>query len=178
MSSAEPRDFFISRTGVDKDWAQWIAQVLEEEGHTTYLQDWDFLPGQSFIANMRIGAQCKRTIAVLSPEYLAAEFTVPELEAAFKTHTYLPVRVRRCEIDPLLAPYVFIDFVGKSKDEARDLLLKGVKGERLKRAVEFPGQIDYAKVSVAKLPTVNPLLVGREQELQQLDAAPPSAWSP
>lgn len=31
-------DFFISYTGVDRPWAEWIAYVLEEEGFTTKIQ--------------------------------------------------------------------------------------------------------------------------------------------
>jgi hypothetical protein len=48
MAAAEGRkDFFVSYTGVDRQWAEWIACVLEEAGHTVVLQAWDFRPGSA-----------------------------------------------------------------------------------------------------------------------------------
>src|SRR5258708_17351312 len=89
MAAPPPNDrnFFISRTGKDKDWAQWIAQVLEAASYTTFLQDWDFIPGLSFVQMMEEGAECERTIVVLSPEYLEAAFTRPEWRGAFPKNT-------------------------------------------------------------------------------------------
>src|SRR5258708_82456 len=113
VASGKP-NFFISRTGIDADWAQWIAQELEKEKYTTFLQDWDFLPGKSFVENMRKGTECERTIAVLSQEYLGADFTHPEWQAAFardprgEDRRFISVRIRPCEIPPLLAPYIYI----------------------------------------------------------------------
>ena len=48
MTPAEGRkDAFVSYTGVDRRWAEWIAWVLEEAGHTVALQAWDFRPGSN-----------------------------------------------------------------------------------------------------------------------------------
>jgi hypothetical protein len=38
------KGFFISYTGADQAWAEWIADQLEAAGHTTVLQAWDFRP--------------------------------------------------------------------------------------------------------------------------------------
>ena len=105
MTAAEGRkDFFVSYTGVDRRWAEWIAWVLEEAGHTVVLQAWDFRPGSNFVLAMQQATeQAERTIAVLSPDFLASRFTAPEWAAAFaKDPTgarglLLPVRVRECE---------------------------------------------------------------------------------
>jgi phage replication-related protein YjqB (UPF0714/DUF867 family) len=40
------RDFFISYTGADRAWAEWIAVQLEAAGYSTVLQAWDFRPRQ------------------------------------------------------------------------------------------------------------------------------------
>ena len=78
------RDFFISYTGSDTDWATWIAMTLEKAGYTTYLQAWDFSPGHDFVDRMQHAVTSSaRTIAVLSPEYLASEFGQAEWNAAF-----------------------------------------------------------------------------------------------
>src|ERR1017187_5624998 len=105
-----PAEYFISRTGVDAEWAQWIAQELEAAGLTAFLQDWDFLPGKSFVENMQRGAECPVTVAVVSPKYWDAVYTKPEWEAAFVKRGLLLVRVQPCEIPDLLAPSVYVDF--------------------------------------------------------------------
>ena len=46
----QKKDFFISYSGDDKTWAEWIAWQLDEAGYTTVLQAWDFRPGSNFLA--------------------------------------------------------------------------------------------------------------------------------
>ena len=76
-------DFFISYTGVDEPWAEWIGWTLETEGFEIILQAWDFLPGANFVVEMnRATKEARRTIAVLSPAYLDALYTYPEWAAA------------------------------------------------------------------------------------------------
>ena len=71
----ERRDFFISYTGSDRQWAEWIALQLEQAGYTLFLQAWDFLPGSNFVAEMdRAAKQTERTLLVLSPAYLLSDF--------------------------------------------------------------------------------------------------------
>lgn len=73
------KDFFVSYSGVDRAWAEWIAWVLEEAGSTVVLQAWDFRPGSNFVLEIqRAAAQAERTIAVFSPDFLASRFTAPE----------------------------------------------------------------------------------------------------
>ena len=105
----ESKDFFISYNKADRGWAEWIAWQLEEAGWSTVIQEWDFVPGSDFVQEMdeasRIGA---RTIAVLSPDYLSADFTKPEWHAAFaadpsgEKRKLIPIRVRKCELEGLL----------------------------------------------------------------------------
>ena len=33
--------FFVSYTGADTQWAEWVAWTLEDEGHEATLQKWD-----------------------------------------------------------------------------------------------------------------------------------------
>lgn len=51
-------DFFISYTGKDRTWAEWIAWHLEEAGYSTVLQAWDFHAGGNFVldTNRPIGS--------------------------------------------------------------------------------------------------------------------------
>jgi len=141
-------DFFISYTGVDRSWAEWIAWQLEAAGYTTVIQAWDFRPGANFaLAMQHVAAESERTIAVLSPAYLQSGFTAAEWAAAFArdpTGTQgllLPVRIHDCEPQGLLPQIVYIDLVGLDTEAARETLLAGVRRQRAKPTREpgFPG---------------------------------------
>src|SRR5262245_735389 len=143
-------DFFISYTSADRNWAEWIAWQLEEAGYTTVLQAWDFRPGSNFVLDMQQAAtQAERTIAVLSPSYLASSFTQPEWAAAFaKDPTgdkglLLPVRVREFDLQGLLPQIIYIDLLELDENSARATLLAGVLRERAKPPVSpgFPGAL-------------------------------------
>ena len=76
------RDFFVSFNQADRAWATWIAWALEEAGYSVFFQDWDF-QGNFVLEMDKAHVQSRRTIAVLSPEYLASRFTAPEWAARF-----------------------------------------------------------------------------------------------
>jgi hypothetical protein len=59
-SIARTRDFFISYTGSDRTWAEWVAWQLEEAGYTTILQAWDFEAGSHCATR---AAPCARPVA-------------------------------------------------------------------------------------------------------------------
>ncbi len=138
-TTQDKRDFFISYNRHDRQTAEWIAWQLEGAGYTTIIQAWDFRPGSNFVADMQMAAtNVKRTIAVLSPEYLASNFTQPEWNAAFAQDPtgmkgiLLPVKIRECELTGLLPQIVYIDLVGLSESEAKEVLLAGVRRDRAK----------------------------------------------
>jgi len=141
------KDFFISYTHVDQQWAEWITWQLEEAGYTTILQAWDFHAGDNFVRNMdRATKQAERTIAVVSPDYFASNFTHSEWGAAFRRDPkgeqglLVPVRVRPCDVEGLLGPIVYIDLVDQNEQVAQVTLLAKVKRERYKptKAPAFP----------------------------------------
>jgi hypothetical protein len=140
------KDFFISYTQTDKQWAEWIAFELELAGYQVILQAWDFRPGANFIDEMN-EATCiaERTIAVLSPAYLESDYAFMEEAVALRqdprgrARKLLPVRVRPCQVEGLLGPLVRIDLVNLDEESARLHLLEGVGRERHKPAsVPFP----------------------------------------
>jgi hypothetical protein len=141
------KDFFISYTKADKVWAEWIAWTLEEAGLSVIIQAWDFRPGGNFILDMqRAASETEKTIVVLSPAYLQAEYTQPEWAAAFaqdpqgKQRKLIPVRVAKCEPTGILAAIIYVDLLGLPKDDAHAVLL-GAFSERAKpaSAPSFPG---------------------------------------
>jgi hypothetical protein len=143
-----PADYFISYTAPDKAWAEWMAWVLEETGASVILQAWDFGPGSNFVLEMqRAAASARRTLAVLSPDYLASHFAAPEWAAAFAQdpegaeRKLVPVRVRDCALDGMLRTIVYIDLVGLDEAAARKRFLEGLDAKRGKpdQAPPFPG---------------------------------------
>jgi hypothetical protein len=46
-------DLLVSYTSADRAWAEWVAETLEEAGHSTGLRAWDFRPGENFIQRMK-----------------------------------------------------------------------------------------------------------------------------
>ena len=183
-------DFFISYTQADRDWAVWIAWVLEAAGFTTKNQAWDFVAGSNFIVEMhQAAAEAERTIAVLSPDYQGSHFGQMEWAAALaQKKELLPFRVREVEVTGLLAGIVFTDLVGSAEETARNKLLAAARKERPKplTAPPFPGEAPPFPLGVTDLPDTrlaeigplpqgsrmpfahNPLFVGREGELRDL----------
>jgi len=104
------KDFFVSYNSADRPWAEWIAWVLEEAGYTVLIQAWDFRPGRNFVLEMhKAAAETQTTIAVLSENYLNAEYTHPEWAAAFvrdptgEQRILIPIRVTECRPTGLLS---------------------------------------------------------------------------
>jgi hypothetical protein len=147
------RDFFVSFNQADRSWATWIAWVLEEAGYTVFFQDWDF-KGNFVLEMDRAHTQSRRTVAILSPDYLTSRFTAPEWAARFaqdatsKHDLLIPVRVRPCDLEGLLAQVVYVDLVGCGEAAARDKLVKRVEGIRLKPDGPplFPGHASHEVV--------------------------------
>ncbi|HUW64047.1 MAG TPA: FxSxx-COOH system tetratricopeptide repeat protein, partial [Spirochaetia bacterium] len=182
------KDFFISRTGADQGWAEWVAWQLEEAGYSVVLQDWDFRPGQNFVLEMNRAAQvAERTIAVLSPDYLAAPFTAPEWAAAFALDPqgtegrFIVVRVRECTPPGLMRSIIYIDLVDATEKHARKRLIDGVKPGRAKPSTPppFPQQsprvVNQRPRFPGALPPVwnvphfrNPNFTGRKALLRKL----------
>lgn len=168
------KDFYISYTPRDNHWAEWIAFYLRELGYSFILPGQDFRPGTNIILEThKAVSQCERTIALLSPQYIAAMYTSPDWTVAFQegeaseVPRLLPIRVQQCEVEGILKPYKIIDLADLTEDAAREELVKALKTNvpRLKRPPRFPGR---AAVILGSLPDRNPLFMGREEILRSL----------
>jgi hypothetical protein len=142
------RDFFISYTQADRAWAEWMAWVLEEDGYKVLIQAWDFVAGSNWVQGMRAGvSRAARTIALLSPDYIASEYGAAEWEAAWASdplgaeRKLLTVRVKDCDRPDLLGAVVSTDLFGISETEARARLRMMVSSALTGRAkpAEAPG---------------------------------------
>jgi hypothetical protein len=184
VADSPGRDFFISYTGVNRSWAEWIAVQLEAAGYSTLLQAWDFRPGSDFLHQMQEAtSSAGRTIAVLSPAYFGSAFGEAEWRAAFhkdptgELGLLVPVRVQECAPPGLLASRVYVDLVDTDEEEAQRRLLAGVdqSGARPTTA-PFPGAARGAKRFPGQGPEISNLRArnrnfsGRSGLLEQLHA--------
>jgi len=169
------KDSFVSYNAQDRSWAEWIAWQLEEHGFSVTIQAWDFV-GNWVIEMNRAMRDSQRTVAVLSPHYMQAMFTQSEWANAFrldptgKQDLLIPVRVQPVELEGILAQIVYVDLVGRSEAEAREVLLKRAQRARGKPATSptFPsGQASSEEAnerSIAQKP-VYPAAVEDEEKL-------------
>lgn len=188
---AESKHFFISYNNADRTWAEWIAWQLENAGHTTIIQAWDFRPGTNFVSLMHeAAATATHTIAVLSPDYLHdAPYAEAEWVAAFaqdpsgKKATLIPIRVRECKPPGLLKAITYIDLVNLDEHKACTVLLAGINSQRAKPSTPSPFPAKPVPVKPDTLTpnfpgkwpllwnipyTPNPYFTGREMLLQSL----------
>ena len=113
-------DFFISYTGKDQVWAEWIARQLEAEGYSTVNQAWDFKSGGVFPADMHHALErSTRFLPVISPEYMQSKFCTVEWLSAFRSDPLgesgrlVLIRIADCQPSGLLDGRTYIDLFGK-----------------------------------------------------------------
>ena len=171
------KDFFISYNKADRDWAISIDGWLKEAGYGTHIQETDFQPGSNWAYEMVQGAEAARTIAVLSPDYLNANWTWPEMLAAFaadpkgENRKLLFVRVRECQLPQLLRQIVDINLIGKTGEEAKQILLEDVEASRKELNLPEPYPIDklLAQYSDHLQRKVSTVRIFGDAEPRQLD---------
>ncbi|WP_307873764.1 toll/interleukin-1 receptor domain-containing protein, partial [Frankia sp. AgB1.9] len=158
--------FFVSYTGVDVRWAEWVAWTLEAAGHEALIQAWDFGPGSHFVGEMQkaLGGD-RRTVAVVSAAYLTSVFATEEWQAVWAAdpagarRLLLVVRVQDCERPGLLRQIVSVDVFGVDEGVARNRLLSAVALGRRKPAVApgFPVSGDGGRSAGAGVAPVFPV---------------------
>jgi tetratricopeptide (TPR) repeat protein len=180
-------DFFVSYTGADTAWAEWLAWQLKQAGYAVMIQAWHFRPGMNFVALMRQALDtCQRTVAVVSQAYLdQSTYGSDEWTAAF-THddptrsSLLLVVVEPVSLPRLLQPWIHISLAGLAPEQAAARLLDGVRPGPAEPTVApaFPGRSEAGAGAgprypgqhpdIANLPARNAAFAGRDDLLGEL----------
>ena len=130
-------DYFISRRGSAAAVAQEVAQVIQAEGYTLLVQDYDIPHGANFVAAMHDALmRCRHLIVLLTNDYTASSFTMMEvtnfLAAAGRSadeRRLIVLRIDNCEPEGILAGCVFADLVGIDDPvERRSRILAAAEG--------------------------------------------------
>jgi TIR domain-containing protein len=156
------KDIFISFNSADRTWADWIAWILDEAKYQIVYQPWDFRPGANFVLEMQKAAsEARKTVVVLSENYLKADYTQPEWAAAFAQdprgdqRKLIPLRVAKCNPPGMLKSLIYADLVGLSMDEAKVAVLNAVSDDDRIRPAQpppFPGSASSIKPGPVSYP--------------------------
>ena len=135
---------FISFTSPDRQKAEWIAWTLRNAGHMIAIHTWDVPPGGNFLfwMNEKL-VWADRVIAVVSPDYGTAEYSLVEWLSAFHNDPtgvegrLVPVIVRPTpDLPPLMRAISHIDITDVDETEAAKRLIDGIGGSAGERALE------------------------------------------
>ena len=145
-------DFFVSHSGADRAWAEWVAWQLAEAGYTVELDVWDWPSGRNFVTAMSDALdRCDRVVALFSAAYFdrsrytTDEWTAAALHVPGADETRLvPVRVEEvptAQVPATLRSLVCRDLFGITEERARQVLLEAVAGPRRPGSKPvFPGR--------------------------------------
>ena len=95
-------DFFISHSHVDKQWAEWIANILEHEGYSTFFGERDLNVVDNFVSIIQ--EHIKKTdkfIAIFSSSYFSSTFCQAEVAAMLCKEKSNIIPVKISEVQPI-----------------------------------------------------------------------------
>ncbi|MDR0824157.1 MAG: toll/interleukin-1 receptor domain-containing protein, partial [Prevotella sp.] len=179
------KDFFISYTHDDEQWAKWIAETLNDADYSTIIQAWDLKPGTDFVAQIQKALYfVDRFIPVVSKTYLSQtgwaqrEWTSIFANAhSSEKNLFIPVCVEQLNagIDNwgLFSTISTISLFNKSEEELNKELLNGISTNG--RSKNTPAIPDTNKkplfandMPFNNLPARNTRFTGRTKQLKAI----------
>ncbi|AEH07616.1 MULTISPECIES: tetratricopeptide repeat protein [Protofrankia] len=96
-------DFFVSYAEADREWAEWLAWTLEENGYRVLIRAWESVPGTVWSALEQEGLRrASRLLAVVTPAYLESDDggaqwqAVRESDLKGDTRRLVPIMIETC----------------------------------------------------------------------------------
>ncbi|MGH8899484.1 MAG: TIR domain-containing protein [Egibacteraceae bacterium] len=164
---------FVSFTGADVVWAEWIAAVVKDAGYHVRFQRWDFGVGSNFVAEMSAALEdAGRLVMVASERYWSSVMATAEWTAAFARDpaSLVPIRIEDVAPPALLAPIAYVDVFDVAEADARARIVEALRGPgRLLGPVRFPGGVRWPSApAVFEAPRRPAPLAGRDEVLAEL----------
>jgi tetratricopeptide (TPR) repeat protein len=187
-------DVFLSHNRAQKDWTRELAIRLREADFNVWFDEWVLRGGEVGSIGMERGLEESRhVVLVLSPEFIASEWTDYETQIALvlspanRDRKLIPILHTKCQLPPRIARINWIDFSGALADPARfefrlAQLISDLNPNRYERPTDFASfQASRKTIDPNTIPPVrplppgsrmpqapNPLFVGRENEMLDL----------
>ena len=187
-------DVFLSHNSAQKDWTRELALRLPEEEFKVWFDEWVLRGGDVGSIAMEKGIEESRhVVLVMSPEFLAAEWTDYEtqiailLDPANRGRKLIPILYSKCDVPSRLKRLTWIDFTDTHGDPDRydfrlAQLMSDLKPDRYERPKDFEKfRKNLKRGNMDEIPPVrplpkgsrmphapSPLFVGREQEMRAL----------
>ena len=171
------KNYFISYNNQDEEWAKWIDWQLRAEGYDTIIQVYDFPVGTNFVSEMHDALKkADHILCILTQQFLNSDWCKEEWTNALDR--LILVRVADVKPDGILKCRSYIDLLGASEDEAKELLLSKIKKElRPVEKPEFPTTREKKPafprgyLPPNNLPDRNDNFTGRKEKLEEIRAA-------
>jgi hypothetical protein len=141
-------DVFISYTGEDREWANWIGHELEALGHTPHIDAWEVSGGGNIMEWMeKRHHEANHVLCVVSETYLKKPYSSLERQAGqwaavtTRPNFLLPVFIEPCEAPTLFALLKRCDLHGRSEEDARACLRDFLKPAAKPPRGPYPGSV-------------------------------------
>jgi len=139
-------DAFISYSHCDKEWVQgWLLPQLEKAGLRVCIDFRCFEPGAPILTEMeRAVVESRKTLLVLTPDYLASEWAEFEnilastLDPAARQRRVIPLLLRPCELPLRIHTLYCLDLTQPSQVEFQLQRLIGAIGGEPRRHSPLP----------------------------------------
>ncbi|UCE60630.1 MAG: TIR domain-containing protein [Phycisphaerales bacterium] len=170
-------DIFISYSHSDGDWVrEWLLPRLENADLKVCIDYRDFEIGAPSPVNMEQAVERSRhVLLILTPNWIESEWTdfeallIQTSDPVGVRKRVLPLMLQDCELPKRIAILTYADFRSEDNWDAELARLLGqIGGLKTENPIKLAAPED---ISLAKLPSTSPLLLGREDELAVLDEA-------
>jgi len=188
-------DVFLSYNRAQKDWTRDLAIRLRHAEFKVWFDEWSLRGGEVGSIGMERGLQESRhVVLVLSPEFMASEWTDYETQIALllspanRNRKLIPILHTKCDVPPRISRINWIDFSDALADPAQyefrlAQLMSDLNPGRYERPTDFASfQASHKPSDPNTIPPIRPLphgsrmphapnrlFVGREDEMRDLN---------
>ena len=169
------KDFYISYASADTQWAEWIADTLEECGYSIFVIHWDVKAGDNWSSQIENSLKdSEGCVCILSPRFMNSKFATDELNAVLASGKRLIlIRVEEFHVSDSLKSIAYIDLVGKNEEEAKEALLSTLGNcKRQHQISKFPSRNSTSRktafpkqLCINNLPLRNNYFTGYNEQL-------------